>query len=124
MTEENIIKSEYKDYTEKLIPIHVTITKKHGNVTFVFPINGYRGEKTGKIYYKGKDLLEVERIMKNNHIIHGQNFPNLGLVLTFSTPETVMTESLPTNTNVFVSKMSSLRPETQNTLTVREAVRV
>lgn len=122
MTEENIVKSEYKDYTEKLVPIHVTITKKHGNVTFTFSINGFRGEDTGQIYYKGKDVLEVERIMNTNHVIHGHNIPNLGLVLTFSTPETVMVETLPTNTNLFLSKLSSIRPETQTTLSVRQAV--
>ena len=122
MKEENIVKREYKDYTEKLVPIHVTITKKHGNVTFAFNINGFRGENTGQIYYKGKDVLDVEQIINTNHVIHGHNIPDLGLVLTFSTPETVMAESLPTNTNLFLSKLSSIWPETQNTLSVRQAV--
>jgi hypothetical protein len=82
-------KSEYEDYTEKLIPILVSITRQHGNITYAFDIDGFRGSETGQIYYKGKDVLEIERFLSSNNIIHAQVISGLGLVLSFKTPQTV-----------------------------------
>jgi hypothetical protein len=87
-------KSEYEDYTEKLIPTHVTITRERGDVTFVFEINGFKGTDTGQIYYKGKDVLEIERFLDKRDAIQIQEFSKVGLVLNFETPQTVTSSNI------------------------------
>jgi len=113
-------KSDFADYTEKLIPTRVTITKQRGDITFVFDINGFRGAETGQIYYKGKDMLEVEQLLKANNVVRGQNIPNLGWVCEFTTPETVVGESITTGTVISVLREAKIQPETQGTITVRQ----
>ena len=90
-------RSEYEDYTEKLIPARVTITRQRGSIFFVFEIAGFRGAETGQIYYKGKDVLELERSLDSGEAIRAQVFNKLGHVLNFETPQT-MISSLSTGT--------------------------
>ena len=87
-------KSEFDDYTEKLVPTRVTITRQRGDVTFVFEINGFKGADTGQIYYKGKDVLEIERFLDKKNAIQIQEFSRTGLALNFETPQTVVSSDI------------------------------
>jgi hypothetical protein len=110
-------KSEFDDYTEKLIPTRVTITKQRGNFTYVFEIDGFKGAETGQVYYKGKDVLEVERFMESGQAIRTIKLRNYGLVLNFETPQAFLTPgALPTGTAIALPEIYRMLPAPQTTL--------
>jgi hypothetical protein len=116
MPKEKRKKSEFEDYTEKLIPIRVTITRQRGNLTYVFDIAGFRGVESGQIYYKGKDVLEVERFMERNNVIHAQVIEGLGWVLSFETPQTLTSPSFSsTDTVIARPEIFGIQPGTKTT---------
>lgn len=85
-------------YSEKLIPTRITITRQRGDFTYVFEIEGYRGEQTGEISYKASELKKIEKFMASNNPIYSFVSDNVGLILNYEAPMIVAAESIPTGT--------------------------
>ncbi len=104
------------DYSEKLIPTRVTITRQHGNLLYVFEVDGYIGEKTGEISYKGSEVERIERLMKSNNAIQFFSLNNVGPVFSFETPQAITSEgSLPTGTALGLDAIFKVMPQEKTT---------
>ena len=103
-------------YSEKLLPIRVTITRSRGNLTYVFEIDGFKGEQTGEIHYKASEVARIEKFLNSNQPIYSFNASNVGLVLNFETPLAIAEESIPTGTLAGLEEIFRLQPQAQTTL--------
>lgn len=90
------------EYSENLIPTRVTITRQRGHLTYVFEIDGYVGERTGEVHFKGSEVSRIDRMMENQ-AIQSYTLHNLGLVVNFETPNVVAANGMSTG-----SAMTSL----------------
>lgn len=109
-------KKESSDaYSEKLIPTRVTVKRKRGNFSYVFEIEGFRGETTGEIHYKGSEMARIEKFLKSNDAIYSFTTSNVGLVLNFETPLAVASESIPTGTLAGLEEIFKLQSKAQTT---------
>ena len=103
-------------YSEKLIPTRVTITRKRGNLTYIFEIDGFRGEQTGEIHYKASEVSRIEGFLRSNQAIYSFHVSNIGLVLNFETPLALAAESMPTGTLAGLYEIFRLQPQGQTKL--------
>lgn len=103
-------------YSEKLIPTRVTITRQRGNFSYVFEIDGFRGERTGEIHYKGSEVSRIEKFLASNNPIYSFTTSNVGLILNFETPLAVASESIPTGTLAGLAEIFRLQPQAQTRL--------
>lgn len=109
-------KSSSDAYSEKLIPTRVTITRQRGSLTYVFEIDGFRGEHTGQIHYKGSEVSRIEKFLASNNPIYSFTASNIGLILSFETPLAVAAESIPTGTLAGLAEIFRLQPQAQTKL--------
>jgi hypothetical protein len=100
-------------YSEKLIPTRVTITRRRGDYTYVFEIDGFRGARTGQIHYKGSEVSRIEKFLASNNPIYSFTSTNVGLILGFENPMIVASESIPTGTLAASDEIFRLQPGTQ-----------
>jgi hypothetical protein len=100
-------------YSEKLIPTRVTITRKRGNLTYVFEIDGFRGERTGQIYYKGGEVSRIENFLSLNNAIYSFTTSNIGEISGFETPLAVTSESKPTGTLAGIADIFGMQFQAQ-----------
>lgn len=80
-------KTEFQNYSERLIPTRVTITRQRGNFKYSFEIDGFKGERTGQIYYKGSEVSKIEHSLQAKDAISSYRSNNFGLVIQFQTPQ-------------------------------------
>jgi hypothetical protein len=106
-------KSSSDAYSEKLIPTRVTITRQRGNLTYVFEIDGFRGEHTGQIHYKGSEIERVEHFLKSNNVIYAFTVSTKGLVSYLEIPQIVTSSSQPTGNLTGLEDIFRLQPRTQ-----------
>jgi hypothetical protein len=113
-------KHESDKYTEKIVPASVTMTRKVGHLVYVFFIQGYKGVGTGQVYYKRDDALEIEHYIQANNPIQFYMLPNIGVVLTFETPQVVTDEAARTDEAIDRSSSELFRPSsvTKSTISV------
>lgn len=109
-------RSDSDVYSEKLIPTHVIITRRRGNLTYVFEIDGFKGERTGEIHYKGSEVSRIEKILASNNPIFSFTSKTTGLILNFETPLAVASESIPTGTLARFEQIFRLQPQAQTKL--------
>jgi hypothetical protein len=102
-------------YSEKLIPTRVLITRKRGELSYVFEIDGYRGEKTGEIHYKASEVARIEKFFKSKNPIYSFTVSTIGLILNLETPLAVATESISTGTLFGLNEIFRLQPSQART---------
>ncbi len=85
-------------FSEKLLPTRVTITRKRGDFTYVFEIDGYRGEQTGEISYKASEIKRIEDFLNSGNPIYSFTSQTRGLILNWESPMIVAGGSIPTGT--------------------------
>ena len=98
-------------YSEKLLPTRVTVTRRRGDFTYVFEIDGYRGEKTGEISYKASEVKKIEKFMASNNPIYSFVSDTTGLILNYESPMIVASESVPTGTLASYEAIFRLQPQ-------------
>jgi hypothetical protein len=115
----NILRGRKKSsdaFTEKLLPIRVIITRRRGNLTYVFEIDGYKGETSGEIHYKASEVARIEKFFNANEGIYGFSANNIGLILNSETPLAVASESIPTGSLAGLEEIFRLQPQAQTIL--------
>ncbi len=111
-------RNKYSDeYSERLIPTRVTITRRNGNLVYVFELDGYVGEHTGEISYKGSEVERIECLMKSNNANQFFSLNNIGPVFSFETPQATTSEgSLPTGTVLGLDSIFKVMAQKQTNL--------
>jgi hypothetical protein len=103
-------------FSEKLIPTRVTITRQRGDLTYVFEIDGFKGEKTGEISYKVSEISRIENFLKSNDPFYSFNSRTIGLIVNYETPMVVAAESIPTGTLAGLEEIFKLQSQAQTRL--------
>jgi hypothetical protein len=109
-------KSASDIYSEKLIPTRVIITRLRGNLKYVFEIDGFRGESTGEIHYKGSEVSRIEKLLASNNPIISFTSSTTGLILNSETPLAIASESIPTGTVAQFEEIFRLQLQSQTRL--------
>lgn len=73
----------YEKESENVYPAKVKVSRRVGSFDVIFEVDGFRGEKTGEIYYSRDTALAIENILERT------NNQKTGKAYTFTTPQFV-----------------------------------